>query len=222
MFDKSNTWRETIKLSQASCLDIAGMLSMDIVWTETLCEAKTGTVKTRTWLKDDHPLQSSSHLMFSEDRSSLMFVPLKKEDNREHTRLWLIGCQSVRTVTVTSPSSLSDCPPVDLTDLHLSLSVVWRHLVAVVTMTGAKEEVHFKRRLMVVSWVKKPTWPSCNLNYIVGIATIKTKVIKFWGSPYFKPYPSSLPKVKHDNQTIGDSPMEDTHTFTVIIFIKFI
>ncbi|KAG7243760.1 hypothetical protein INR49_009381 [Caranx melampygus] len=51
------------------------------------CEAKTGTVKTRTWQKDGKPVKASSHLMFSDDRSTLTFVLLEKEDNGKYTCL---------------------------------------------------------------------------------------------------------------------------------------
>lgn len=49
------------------------------------CQAKAGTVTTRTWLKDGKPLAASTRLRFSEDMSSLMINPVEKEDNGEYT-----------------------------------------------------------------------------------------------------------------------------------------
>ncbi|XP_026155828.1 carcinoembryonic antigen-related cell adhesion molecule 5 [Mastacembelus armatus] len=50
------------------------------------CQATAGTVKSRKWMKDGKPLTASPpHLVFSADSSSLMIVPLQKEDRGEYT-----------------------------------------------------------------------------------------------------------------------------------------
>ncbi|XP_022613154.1 carcinoembryonic antigen-related cell adhesion molecule 2-like [Seriola dumerili] len=62
------------------------------------CQAKTGTVKTRTWLKDGKPLIASSRLVFSEDMSSVMISLLQKEDNGEYM------CQLINPVSTDTAS----------------------------------------------------------------------------------------------------------------------
>ncbi|CAK6979416.1 carcinoembryonic antigen-related cell adhesion molecule 1-like [Scomber scombrus] len=49
------------------------------------CLATSGTVTTRTWLKDGKPLVASSRVVFSADKSSVKIDPVQKEDNAEFT-----------------------------------------------------------------------------------------------------------------------------------------
>ncbi|XP_071355423.1 cell adhesion molecule CEACAM20-like isoform X2 [Trachinotus anak] len=70
------------------CTKITGPTSTLIAGNSTAnlsCQAKTGSMMTRTWLKDGKPLAASSRLVFSADRSSMMISPLQKEDNGDYT-----------------------------------------------------------------------------------------------------------------------------------------
>ncbi|GLD72878.1 carcinoembryonic antigen-related cell adhesion molecule 5-like protein [Lates japonicus] len=57
------------------------------------CQVMTGTVKTRSWLKDGKPLSANSRLVFADDLSSIMINPLQKEDNGVYQ------CQLINPVT---------------------------------------------------------------------------------------------------------------------------
>ncbi|GAA6232605.1 carcinoembryonic antigen-related cell adhesion molecule 1-like [Lates japonicus] len=75
-------------LEPISCTKITGPTVTLIAGSSTAtlsCQAAAGTMMTRTWLKDGKPLSASSHLVFSDDMSSMTINPLQKEDDGEYT-----------------------------------------------------------------------------------------------------------------------------------------